>query len=76
MVIMVEWIPVAGSSRIVAEAYVPEKERIYVRFPDGVEWWYGGCPSRIWDAFTSPGQSRGEFIAEVLDYKPNGRHTG
>jgi len=34
---MIEWIPVAGSSRIVAEAYDAESERIFVRFPDGVE---------------------------------------
>jgi len=35
---------VAGSSRIVAEAYDPEAETIYVRFPDGVEWFYAACP--------------------------------
>lgn len=73
---MVDWKRVSGSTRIVAEAYDPESERIYVRFPDGVEWWYGACPESVWRAFTKPGQSRGEFIADVLDHKPNGRHTG
>ena len=31
---MIEWIPVSGSTRIVAEAYDAEAERIYVRFPE------------------------------------------
>ena len=73
---MIEWIPVTGSSRIVAEAYEPETERIYVRFPDGVEWWYAACPPNVWDEFTAPGQSRGEYIGRVLDHKPHGRHGG
>lgn len=34
---MIEWIPVDGSERIVAEAYYAEAETILVRFPDGVE---------------------------------------
>lgn len=73
---MFEWISVSGSSRIVAEAYDPEAERIYVRFPNGIEWWYAACPRDIWEEFTSPGQSRGKYINQVLDYKPNGRHAG
>ena len=76
MQLMVSWIPVADSKRIVAEAYDSDLERIYVRFPDGVEWWYAACPQSEWHAFTAPGQSRGEYIARVLDHKPNGRHTG
>lgn len=76
MSVMLEWIPVTGSSRIVAEAYDPETETIYVRFPDGVEWWYSACPPQIWEAFTAPGQSRGKYIAQVLDLKPNGRFAG
>ena len=32
---MIEWIPVSSSTRIVAEAYDAETERIYVRFPNG-----------------------------------------
>lgn len=73
---MIEWKAVSGSTRIVAEAYDPETERIYVRFPDGVEWWYAACPPHVWEEFISPGQSRGKYISEILDYKPNGRHTG
>jgi hypothetical protein len=70
---MIEWTPVGGSSRVIAEAYDPEAETIYVRFPDGVEWFYGACPPDVWERFTAPSQSRGEFIAQVLNYKPNGR---
>lgn len=73
---MIEWTPVSGSTRIVAEAYDPEAETIYVRFPDGVEWWYAACPRHVWEDFTAPGQSRGEYISNELDYKPNGRYTG
>ena len=71
---MIEWIPVTGSSRIVAEAYDPETETIYVRFPNGVEWRYSACPPQIWQEFTSPGQSRGKYINRVLNYKPPHRH--
>ena len=73
---MIEWSPVSGSSRIVAEAYEEEAERIYVRFPDGVEWWYAACPRHVWDEFTALGQSRGQYIHQVLNHKPNGRHAG
>lgn len=73
---MIEWIPVSGSSRIIAEAYDAETERIYVRFPNGVEWWYAACPRNVWEAFTAPGQSRGQYIHEVLNHKPHGRHAG
>lgn len=73
---MIEWIPVSGSERIVAEAYDSETERIYVRFPNGVEWWYAACPPNVWQEFTALGQSRGQYIRRVLDHKPNGRHAG
>ena len=69
---MIEWIPVDGSKRIVAEAFVAEEERIYVRFPDGVEWWYGACNDNTWQEFTSG--SRGSYMHSTLDHKPNGRH--
>ena len=72
---VLDWNPVTGSTRIVAEAYDPETERIYVRFPDGVEWYYSACPPNVWDEFTSLGQSRGKYISQVLNFKPNGRHT-
>lgn len=73
---MIEWQPVTDSQRIVAEAYVPETETILVRFPSGVEWAYSACPPSTWQEFTAPGQSRGRYIANVLDAKPNGRWTG
>jgi hypothetical protein len=73
---MIEWIVVAGSTRIVAEAFEVETERIYVRFPNGVEWWYAACTLQVWEAFRAPGQSRGQYIAQVLNFKPNGRHAG
>jgi hypothetical protein len=73
---MIDWTPVDGSRRIVAEAYVGETETILVRFPDGVEWSYSACPPSVWEEFTALGQSRGEYIARVLDAKPNGRWNG
>lgn len=71
-----DWASVPDSERIVAEAYDEESEMIYVRFPNGVEWWYAACPPHVWEEFTSPGQSRGKYINDVLNYKPNGRHAG
>jgi len=73
MVTMIEWAAVDGSSRIVAEAYIAETETILVRFPNGVEWAYSACPTAVWAEFTALGQSRGQFIARVLDAKPNSR---
>ena len=70
---MIEWQSV-DSTRVVAEAYDPEAETIYVRFPDGVEWWYAACPPHVWAEYSAEGQSRGKYIAEVLNLKPNGRH--
>ena len=32
---MIEWIPVIGSRRIIAQAYDPRIETIYVRFRNG-----------------------------------------
>ena len=31
---------------------------------------------KLWEAFTSPGQSRGQYIHQVLNFKPNGRYSG
>jgi KTSC domain len=73
---MINWTPVEGSTRVVAEAYIPETETILVRFPDGVEWSYHACPPQVWEEFTAPGQSRGQYIAHVLNAKPNGRWNG
>ncbi|WP_081582268.1 KTSC domain-containing protein [Candidatus Microthrix parvicella] len=73
---MIEWTAVDGSTRIVAEAYDPATETILVRFPDGVEWAYQACPPQEWEAFTAPGQSRGKYIADVLNHKPHQRWAG
>jgi hypothetical protein len=70
---VINWIPVDGSSRIVAEAYDLQTETILVRFPDGIEWSYSACPLSVWEEFTAPKQSRGQYIARVLDAKPNSR---
>ena len=73
---MINWIHVNSSTRIVAEAYDLETETIYVRFPGGVEWQYSACPPQVWEELTAPGQSRGKYIANVLDYKPHRRYGG
>lgn len=73
---LLEWIPVADSSRIVALAYDSEVEAIYVRFPNGVEWQYELCPQHVWDEFSAPGQSKGQYIDQVLNHKPHGRYVG
>ena len=73
---MIEWTTVSGSTRIVAEAYDSENERILVRFTDGAEHWYGSCPPHVWEQFTAPGQSRGRFIRQELDHKPHGPLDG
>lgn len=71
----IEW-QYVESTRIVAEGYDPGAETIYVEFPrGGVQWWYGACPPDVWEQFTAPGQSRGQFIHQVLNGKPNGRYS-
>jgi hypothetical protein len=72
----IHWQAVANSKRIIAEAYDSSTETILVRFPDGVEWAYAVCPPQTWAEFTEAGQSRGEYIATVLDHKPNHRWNG
>lgn len=72
---MIEWQPVPNSARIIAEAYVPETETILVRFPDGKEYQYAACPPAVWEEFTAQGQSRGQYIATVLNAKPRGPWT-
>ncbi len=69
---MLDWQP-TSSSWVIAEAYDAEAENIYVRFDDGTEWCYEACPPDVWEAFTAPGQSRGQFVNQVLKYKPGGR---
>jgi hypothetical protein len=71
----IQWIPVGGSERIVAMAYDADAETIYVRFPSGVEWWYAQCPPAVWEEFSSEATSKGRFIANTLNHKPNGRRS-
>lgn len=71
-----EWIAVTDSERVIAIAYDAEKETIYVRFPNGVEWWYGACPLQVWEEFNAPGTSKGRYIKGSLDARPNGRWIG
>lgn len=73
---MIEWTHISDSQRVIAVAYDAEQETIYVRFPNGVEWWYSGCPLPVWDEFNAPGTSKGRFIKDVLDARPNGRWLG
>lgn len=70
---MIDWISVNDSKRIVAMAYDEERETIYVRFPNGIEWYYAACPASVWAEFTAVGESKGRYIARVLDHKPHGR---
>lgn len=73
---MIDWQPVTGSNRIIAEAYLPETETILVRFTDGKEHYYSACPPTVWEEFTAPGQSRGKYIAAELNAKPHGPWSG
>ncbi len=70
---MIDWLPVEGSTRVVAEAYDLEAETIYVRFTDGVEFSYSNCPPHVWKEFSAPGQSRGQYIRQILDFKPKSK---
>lgn len=72
---MTDWLPVVGSTRVVAIAYDPDNEIIYARFPDGTEWFYSNCPPTTWEDFSSPATSKGQYIAQVLNYRPNGRRV-
>lgn len=55
---ILNWIPVAGSTRVEAIAYDADSETIYVRFNEGSEWWYGSCPQHVWHEFSSPNSSK------------------
>lgn len=71
---MLEWIPVT-SSRMTHVAYDAAAETIYVRFRDGVEWWYGSSPQSSWEEFMAPTTSKGRYIHDILDGRPKGRVT-
>jgi hypothetical protein len=68
----IEW-RMVDSKAISAEAYDPQAETIYLRFHDGAEWAYEACPPDVWEAFTAPGQSRGQYFHQVLKDKPQHR---
>jgi len=73
---MLNWTEVGDSTMITAIAYDEGGETIYVRFKDGAEWWYAGCPPQVWEEFTRPGQSKGRYFHTVLKHKPQGEHSG
>ena len=52
------------------------QETIFVQFPDGIRWWYGGCDREVWEEFMDPITSKGRFIRDVLDHHQNGRYEG
>jgi hypothetical protein len=54
-------------------AYDAVAETIYVRFRNGEEWWYGSSPQSSWDEFMAPMTSKGRYIHDILDGRPNGR---
>jgi len=68
----VDWEEIATSSRCTAIAYDPESERIFVRFRDGSEWQYHGCPPAVWAEFSDPATSKGVYINENLNHHQNG----
>ena len=72
---MVDWLAV-DSKRVRQIGYLAQSERILVEFPDGIRWWYGECPAHIWEEFSSPATSKGQYIHVVLDGHPNGRYDG
>ena len=73
---LMDWQLITDSSRVSAVAYDSTTETIYVRFQDRIEWRYGNCPIQVWEAFVSPGTSKGRYIKDVLDDHPKGRHVG
>lgn len=58
---------------VVAVAYDREGEKILVEFDNGVRYWYGECTPLTWDEFMAPGQSKGQYIHQVLEGHPYGR---
>lgn len=68
---VLDWLPVANSSRVTAIAYRTSTQQIFVRFQDGAEWCYEECPIHTWRALSAPEASKGKFIAAVLDRLPN-----
>ena len=68
---MIEWIE-CSSRRVVAVAYDGEDERILVRFTDGTQWQYLGCPPSVWDEFMDPATSKGKFIFDRLNSHQHG----
>ena len=72
---MLEWIAVQ-STRVMAATFDANQETIFVQFPDGIRWWYGGCDREVWEEFMDPITSKGRFIRDVLDHHQNGRYGG
>jgi hypothetical protein len=60
-----------ASSRITEMGYDGDTATVYVRFTDGVSWWYTNVPVDVWEQFVAT-SSKGRFINETLDGYPNG----
>ena len=75
-VVSLDWLLISDSKRVVAIAYDQTTETIYVRFPNGIEWWYADCPAPVWSEFSAPTTSKGGYIHSTLDHHRNGRHVG
>ena len=72
MKVEINWQPVV-SDAVTHEAYDSDSEAIYLRFNDGAEWRYEECPVHVWEEFTAPGQSRGQYFHRVLKFKPSSK---
>lgn len=68
---MINWQAVK-SERVSAIGYDSQTETIYIRFLDGAEWQYNGCPPHIWEEFAAQGTSKGRYVRDVLDAHPKG----
>lgn len=63
------WIEM-DSSAVDRAAFDMEAETIYVRFKSGATYRYYQCPQQVWEEFTTPGQSAGQYVNHTLRHKP------
>jgi hypothetical protein len=70
MILMLNWISVADSTRVRAVAYDADEGVIYARFHDGAEYAYSQCSREEWNGFITPGVSKGQYINSILNHHP------
>lgn len=63
------WIEM-DSSTVDSAAFDLDLEVIYVRFKSGATYRYDQCPQHVWEEFTTPGQSAGQYLNNTLRHKP------